>query len=121
MSELGKHATRGPQALLARQLAELISLIHALPDADADPGVGRGPIPASVAVRSRRPISRKPNREHLLWDGRERRLGVIDFSDMNLSDVAFDFAELYEYGDDFVKGVYRRYSGQRDHLFLERA
>ncbi len=59
--------------------------------------------------------------EHLLWDGRERQLGVIDFSDMNLGDAAFDFAELYEYGDDFVKEVYRHYGGQKDDRFLERA
>jgi aminoglycoside phosphotransferase (APT) family kinase protein len=59
--------------------------------------------------------------EHLLWDAREQRLGVIDFSDMNLGDAAFDFAELHEYGDNFVNDVYRRYDGPKDVRFIERS
>jgi aminoglycoside phosphotransferase (APT) family kinase protein len=59
--------------------------------------------------------------DHLLWDARERRLGVIDFSDMNLGDAAFDFAELHEYGDDFVNDVYREYDGRKDDRLLKRS
>ena len=40
---------------------------------------------------------------HLLWDDAAARLGVIDFSDMCLGDPAVDFAELYEYGEAFVR------------------
>ena len=39
---------------------------------------------------------------HLLWDQSAKQLGIIDFSDMNIGDPAFDFAELYEYGKRFV-------------------
>ncbi len=58
---------------------------------------------------------------HLLWDGPNKQLGIIDFSDMNIGDPAFDFAELHEYGFDFVKHVYDLYSGPKDDTFLERA
>jgi aminoglycoside phosphotransferase (APT) family kinase protein len=58
---------------------------------------------------------------HLLWDAPSSRLGVIDFSDMNIGDPAFDFAELYEYGIDFVEEVYDAYTGPKDDNFLQRA
>lgn len=58
---------------------------------------------------------------HLLWDMKNKELGVIDFSDMNIGDPAFDFAELFEYGRAFVKKVYDLYSGQKDSSFINRA
>lgn len=58
---------------------------------------------------------------HLLWDEPADRLGVIDFSDMCLGDPAFDFAELYCYGSDFVQKVYAHYAGPKDNNFLRRA
>lgn len=58
---------------------------------------------------------------HLLWNDTDKRLGIIDFSDMNLGDPACDFAELFEYGDDFVHQVYSHYTGPKDEMFLERA
>lgn len=58
---------------------------------------------------------------HLLWDQATKQLGVIDFSDMNIGDPAFDFAELYEYGKSFVEGVYSFYTGPKDATLLERA
>lgn len=58
---------------------------------------------------------------HLLWDKPAQKLGVIDFSDMNIGDPAFDFAELYEYGDEFVGQVYSQYAGPKDDDFLQRA
>src|SRR5262249_13726731 len=42
---------------------------------------------------------------HLFWNKAAEQLGIIDFSDMSLDDPAIDFAELYEYGFDFVKKV----------------
>ena len=58
---------------------------------------------------------------HLLWDDAAARLGVIDFSDMCCGDPAVDFAELHEYGADFVGAVYERYTGPKDPGFLDRA
>ena len=58
---------------------------------------------------------------HLLWDETTKQLGVIDFSDMNRGDPAFDFAELYEYGKNFVREVYSYYTGPKDGTFLDRA
>ncbi|MEX5296281.1 aminoglycoside phosphotransferase family protein [Kocuria sp. CPCC 205268] len=58
---------------------------------------------------------------HLLWDDAAARLGVIDFSDMCRGDPAVDFAELHEYGADFVAAVHARYAGPRDVGLLDRA
>lgn len=58
---------------------------------------------------------------HLLWDTDSQKLGIIDFSDMCLGDPAVDFAELHEYGVNFVKNVYEQYYGPKDDTFLERA
>ncbi len=58
---------------------------------------------------------------HLFWDGKQQQLGIIDFSDMYRGDPAFDFAELYEYGEGFVKQTYGYYTGPKDESFLHRA
>lgn len=58
---------------------------------------------------------------HLLWNDATKQLGVIDFSDMNRGDPAVDFAELHEYGEDFVRQVYDYYTGPKDDRFLQRA
>ncbi|HTE57948.1 MAG TPA: aminoglycoside phosphotransferase family protein [Verrucomicrobiae bacterium] len=58
---------------------------------------------------------------HLLWDAKNRKLGVIGFNDMCIGDPAVDFAELYEYGAAFVKAVFDQYTGPQDDTFLERA
>ncbi|WP_082696921.1 phosphotransferase family protein [Kocuria rosea] len=58
---------------------------------------------------------------HLLWDDAAARLGVIDFSDMCLGDPAVDFAELYEYGEAFVRAVHERWTGPGDPGLLDRA
>ena len=58
---------------------------------------------------------------HLLWDNAEKELSIIDFSDMNRGDPAFDFAELYDYGPEFVEGLYAHYDGPKDDTFLGRA
>ncbi len=58
---------------------------------------------------------------HLLWDTDTNKLGIIDFSDMYIGDPAYDFAELHEYGQQFVYEVYKYYSGPKDETFLDRA
>lgn len=59
--------------------------------------------------------------EHILWDSRKKKLGVIDFSDRAFGDPALDFSGLFEYGEDFVKSVYKYYRGPKDQHLLERA
>lgn len=58
---------------------------------------------------------------HLLWNRSKQRLGLIDFADMSIGDPAFDFAELYEYGESFVAEVYHQYTGPKDDTMLDRA
>ncbi|HUB93180.1 MAG TPA: aminoglycoside phosphotransferase family protein [Verrucomicrobiae bacterium] len=58
---------------------------------------------------------------HLFWDASTERLGIIDFSDMGIGDPAIDFAELHEYGFEFVRNVYRNYKGPKDDTLLDRA
>ena len=58
---------------------------------------------------------------HLFWNESTGRLGLIDFSDMNQGDPAFDFAEIHFYGKDFVDEVYENYNGPKDSTFLDRA
>jgi aminoglycoside 2''-phosphotransferase len=58
---------------------------------------------------------------HLIWDDEHQQLGIIDFGDMAIGDPALDFAELHEYGADFVRHVYELYAGHRDDYFLTRA
>lgn len=52
--------------------------------------------------------------DHLLWDG--ERLGVIDFSDMNLGDPAVDFAHLPD-----PRAVLEHYAADADDALLDRA
>ncbi len=40
---------------------------------------------------------------------------------MCLGDPAVDFAEIFEYGKEFVEEVYSLYAGTKDATFLERA
>ncbi|MGN6743428.1 MAG: phosphotransferase family protein [Amnibacterium sp.] len=57
--------------------------------------------------------------DHLLWDGRRRRIGLLDFSDLATGDPAIDFAELIDYGRPFLEAVVARYGG--DDALLGRA
>lgn len=54
--------------------------------------------------------------DHLLWDEERERLGVIDFSDMNLGDPAVDFAHLAD-----PRGVLAHYDAGADDSLLHRA
>jgi len=49
--------------------------------------------------------------------------GIIDFSDMEISDPAFDFSGLWEYGSDFVSACFNtyRHANKADNNFLERS
>ena len=59
---------------------------------------------------------------HIFWEQNTKQLGLIDFSDMSLGDPALDFAELFEYGPDFVQACYKAYAPtQAESPFLERA
>jgi aminoglycoside phosphotransferase (APT) family kinase protein len=58
---------------------------------------------------------------HILWDEAEGKLGIIDFSDMNHGDPAIDFADLHEYGPEFIREVYAQYQGPKDDTLLARA
>lgn len=58
---------------------------------------------------------------HLLWDTNKKLLNIIDFSDRGFDDPAHDFAELWDYGDEFVDKVYSMYVGEKDDMFLYRS
>jgi len=47
--------------------------------------------------------------------------GIIDFGDSSLNDPAVDFAWFWEWGEDFVQKVYKRYTGRKDGGFLSRS
>ena len=51
----------------------------------------------------------------------KRLAGVIDFSDRHLGDPAQEFAGFWDYGPQFVKNVYKNYTGAKDNEFLERS
>lgn len=60
--------------------------------------------------------------KHIIWDAGTKRVGLIDFSDRSISDPAYDFAELYTYGEPFVDKVYALYeSPDKNEQFLVRA
>lgn len=67
------------------------------------------------------PVHNDVYSRHLLWDDDAAALAVLDFSDMGLGDPAVDFAELHEYGEEFVRAVHARYTGPKDPGFLERS
>lgn len=59
--------------------------------------------------------------DHILWDAKNNQLNIIDFGDRDWGDLAGNFAGLYEYGDTFVKRVYKYYRGRKDETLLRRA
>jgi aminoglycoside phosphotransferase (APT) family kinase protein len=58
---------------------------------------------------------------HILWEKKERRINIIDFSDRVDSDPAYDFVGLFEYGFEFARKVFRLYRGPKDDRMLYRA
>jgi len=59
--------------------------------------------------------------EHIFFDKKSKKVGVIDFSDRALMDPAIDFTGLLEYGPKFVKQVMEKYSGPKDPKLFQRA
>lgn len=51
----------------------------------------------------------------------ENNLGIIDFSDSEISDPAKDFAALFSYGEKFVHSVLKYYTATSSSELLERA
>lgn len=58
---------------------------------------------------------------HIIIDKRKNIFGIIDFSDRRIGDPSLDFGELHLYGEDFVREVYKNYSGKKDKDFLYRS
>ena len=63
------------------------------------------------------------NPENILYNPRERKIGVIDFGSACIGDPALDFAPLWALGETFVDKVMRRYEGPCavDEHFVERS
>jgi aminoglycoside phosphotransferase (APT) family kinase protein len=59
--------------------------------------------------------------EHILWDKKNNKVNVIDFSDRGIGDPAQDFTGFFEFGDEFPQMVYDKYKGKKDISFLYRA
>lgn len=59
--------------------------------------------------------------EHILFDEKTGKIGVIDFSDREFGDPAFDFTGMIEFGEDFTQKVIDHYTGKKDNGFLYRA
>ncbi len=59
--------------------------------------------------------------EHILWDAKNGRVNVIDFSDRIVGDPAIDLAGIMEYGFGFTKHVFNMYRGRKDEHFLHRS
>jgi len=57
--------------------------------------------------------------EHILYD--KGFAGIIDFTDFYIGDPAIDFQDFWDYGEDAVKDIYRRYKGPKDPDFLYRS
>ncbi|HXK50717.1 MAG TPA: aminoglycoside phosphotransferase family protein [Clostridiales bacterium] len=59
--------------------------------------------------------------EHIFWDEKSKKIGVIDFSDREFGDPAFDFTGMVEFGTEFTEKVIKYYQGEKDNGFLYRA
>ena len=105
--EVARLARTGlPDLLSAAELAAVEAVLADVPALLAE-------APAAVLVHG------DVYEDHLFWDAAAGRLGLIDFSDLATGDPAIDFAELIDYGRDFVGDVVRRYGG--DAGLLDRA
>jgi aminoglycoside 2''-phosphotransferase len=105
--EVARLATTGLAGLLApAELAVVDSILADVPALLAE-------APAPVLVHG------DVYEDHLLWNAGERRLGLLDFSDLATGDPAIDFAELVDHGPAFLGDVVRRYGG--DPGLLDRA
>lgn len=58
---------------------------------------------------------------NVLYDKKEKRVGVIDFTDLLIGDPARDFEVFYDYGEEAAQLAYSLYTGKKDPDFLKRA
>jgi len=58
---------------------------------------------------------------HMFFDRRRRRLGVIDFGDFAWFEKAKDFSELLSFGEDFAREVYEKYRCSKKIDLMKRA
>jgi len=49
--------------------------------------------------------------DNILWDRASQQTGILDFSDRDMTDPAYDFSGLFELKGDFVKAVVEEYGG----------
>lgn len=59
--------------------------------------------------------------DHILWDGKNKQINIIDFSDRACGDPAIDLSGLLEYGVQFTEKVFKLYSGKKDEQMLKRS
>jgi aminoglycoside phosphotransferase (APT) family kinase protein len=79
-------------------------------------------LPGVSGFTKRVPIHNDFRDDHILLGKKGTGIeGVIDFGDAARGDPAFDFTCLWEYGEKFVKAVYRAYRGPKDRAFLSRS
>lgn len=58
---------------------------------------------------------------HMFYDKKTQRLGIIDFGDCAFFDPAKDFSELIALGNDFVYEVFEKYKGEKNTDIMKRA
>ncbi|MFX0134684.1 MAG: phosphotransferase [Candidatus Hodarchaeota archaeon] len=58
--------------------------------------------------------------DHILYDEKQEKIGVIDFSDVSVSDPARDFGCMLDFGKDFDQWVIKNYYNEIDFCFLKR-
>lgn len=55
-----------------------------------------------------------------LYDKKTGKIGIIDFSDIQIGDPACDFEVFYDYGPEIAAMAYEKYTGPKDNNFLKR-
>ncbi len=58
---------------------------------------------------------------NIVWNKKQSKVGVIDFSDLIITDPAKDFEVFYDYGPKYAELAYEKYKGPKDPQFLHRA
>lgn len=56
-----------------------------------------------------------------MWNPQTSKIGIIDFSDIQIGDPANDFEVFYDYGPESAERAYQQYTGHKDDNFLRRA
>lgn len=58
---------------------------------------------------------------NVIWNNDTSKIGIIDFSDIEIGDPASDFEVFYDYGEPYINMAYEKYTGPKDENFLKRA